>query len=239
MKPSTTSRKGATLRICEIYASVQGEGLLTGTPSVFLRMSGCNLRCWFCDTPFASWSPEGDYLTLDEIVLQVVSHQLNHVVITGGEPFIHLGLAELCERLHQLGYHLTIETAGTIFLPVFCDLISISPKLSSSAPPPAQVSWHRNHHQRRERIDVVGKLIASHPYQLKFVVDNLGDALEVLEYLEKLGPHDGDRVLLMPQGTAVEQLQQQAEWLIPWCREHNLRFCERAHIHWFGSRRGT
>jgi len=54
--------------ISEIYASRQGEGLLTGQPSVFIRTSGCNLRCWFCDTPFTSWAPEGENMSVDEIV---------------------------------------------------------------------------------------------------------------------------------------------------------------------------
>ena len=60
-----------TMQIAEIYRSVQGEGLLTGVPSVFVRTSGCNLRCWFCDTPYTSWQPEGRDMSIDEIVAQV------------------------------------------------------------------------------------------------------------------------------------------------------------------------
>src|SRR5688572_12191671 len=98
-----------TLRIAEIYSSLQGEGLLTGTPSVFVRASGCNLRCWFCDTPYTSWKPEGEDWSVEEIVaevekrgresLAVVDSDLRvasappktpdpvrHAVITGGEP---------------------------------------------------------------------------------------------------------------------------------------------------------
>ena len=61
------------MRIAEIYQSVQGEGLLTGTPSVFVRASGCNLRCWYCDTPFTSWQPDGDDLAVEEIVRRVLA----------------------------------------------------------------------------------------------------------------------------------------------------------------------
>ena len=84
MQREALNRKGALLRICEIYASVQGEGLLTGIPSVFVRTSGCNLRCWFCDTPFASWAPEGPHLTVDEVLAKTLALELRHIVLTGG-----------------------------------------------------------------------------------------------------------------------------------------------------------
>src|SRR4051794_8512532 len=122
--------------ISEIYCSLQGEGLLTGTPSVFVRASGCNLRCWFCDTPYTSWQPEGEDWSVEEIVDDVRRQQssIHHVVITGGEPMLFAELIPLTQRLQTAGFHLTIETAGTLFLPVECDLMSISPKLASSTP---------------------------------------------------------------------------------------------------------
>lgn len=239
MKQTPSDRKGAWLRICEIYRSIQGEGLLTGTPSVFVRTSGCNLRCWFCDTPFASWKPEGEHLSIAQIGVRVDALQAAHIVLTGGEPFIYNNLSELCARLRGAGEHLTIETAGTIYRELDCDLISISPKLSGSAPLSTSGSWHATHHRRRERQAVVRQLMRQHAYQLKFVVDQPADAEEVLEYLHKLGEYDGDRVLLMPQGTQAAVLDRQAEWLQPWCEKHELRFCPRAHIHWFGNTRGT
>ncbi len=76
------------MKVAEIYRSCQGEGRLSGTPSVFVRTSGCNLRCWFCDTPFASWTPEGADLSVDEVVSQVAEWDCPHVVITGGEPML-------------------------------------------------------------------------------------------------------------------------------------------------------
>ncbi len=239
MKQAPSNRKGAWLRICEIYGSVQGEGLLTGTPSVFVRTSGCNLRCWFCDTPFSSWHPEGEHLDVAQICQQVFALNTKHVVLTGGEPLIYKSLHELCDQLRGAGQHLTIETAGTIYRELACDLVSISPKLSGSAPAAASGSWQAVHHARRERLEVVRQLMHDHPYQLKFVVDNRADAEEVLEYLERLGGVDGERVLLMPQGTLPAALDHQAEWLLPWCQQHELRFCPRAHIHWYGNRRGT
>src|SRR5436189_4792704 len=122
------------MRIAEIYASRQGEGLLTGTPSVFVRASGCNLRCGFCDTPFTSWTPEGDDLSVDEIVARTLALEVEHIVITGGEPMLFAEMVPLTQQLQHHGTHITIETAGTLSLPVTCDLISISPKLSNSTP---------------------------------------------------------------------------------------------------------
>ncbi len=238
MQTEPRNRKGALVRVSEIYESIQGEGLLTGTPSVFLRTSGCNLRCWFCDTPFASWAPEGNHQSVEEILAKVAHFNLNHVVLTGGEPMIFNSIGELASRLNAMGQHLTIETAGTIYRELHCDLMSISPKLSGSAPPASSGSWRAKHNHRREQLEVVRQLMR-HPYQLKFVVDSEGDANEVLDYLERLGNVDHDRVLLMPQGIDARALDHQAEWLLPWCQAHNVRFCPRAHIHWFGNRRGT
>src|SRR5690349_20327441 len=119
------------MKIAEIFYSVQGEGALVGVPSVFVRTSGCNLRCVWCDTPYTSWQPEGDERSVDSIVEEVNRHGAAHVVITGGEPMIAPGVAELTRRLRQ---HITIETAGTVAAEVHCDLMSISPKLESSVP---------------------------------------------------------------------------------------------------------
>ena len=123
------------MRIAEIFRSIQGEGCLTGTESAFVRTSGCNLRCSYCDTPYASWTPEGEDLSVDEIAARVDQLDRNHVVLTGGEPMLFAELIPLAARLRRSGRHITIETAGTLYLPLECDLMSISPKLSNSTPP--------------------------------------------------------------------------------------------------------
>ena len=155
------------MRVAEIYRSIQGEGLLTGMPSVFVRASGCNLRCWFCDTPFTSWRPEGEDHDVAEILAEVDKLKdaggawlaklpagqdpaLQHVIITGGEPMLHAELIPLCEQLRERGWHITIETSGTLYLPVVCDLMSISPKLSSSTPVQAG-AWTERHERDRQR----------------------------------------------------------------------------------------
>ncbi|MBI4908810.1 MAG: 7-carboxy-7-deazaguanine synthase QueE, partial [Acidobacteria bacterium] len=122
------------MKISEIFYSIQGEGVLAGVPSVFVRTSGCNLRCVWCDTPYTSWSPEGVDMTIAAIVERVAADSKGHVVVTGGEPMIQPQIGELTRALRGLGQHITIETAGTVAPEVECDLMSISPKLSNSTP---------------------------------------------------------------------------------------------------------
>src|SRR5436305_5159726 len=100
--------------ISEIFYSIQGEGELTGIPSVFVRTSGCNLRCNWCDTMYASWEPEGAQMSLVQIMAEVGKHPAQHVVLTGGEPMIAKGIHDLATALRTAGKHITIETAGTI-----------------------------------------------------------------------------------------------------------------------------
>src|SRR5262249_10184860 len=159
------------MRIAEIYRSVQGEGLLTGAESVFVRTSGCNLRCWFCDTPYTSWQPEGGDASIDEIVAGVEEGDCGQVVVRGGEPMLWAELIPLCARLRAIGRHVTIETAGTLYLPVECDLMSISPKFASSAPAAAEhPHWSRRHARERHRPDVLRRLVSEHQKSLKFLV---------------------------------------------------------------------
>jgi len=122
------------LWISETFTSRQGEGRLTGTNSFFIRTSGCNLRCWFCDTPYASWQPAGNWLTVEQLVSDAIASRCEHVVLTGGEPLLPLAVVDLVRQLRGASLHVTIETAGTLFRDLAADLISISPKLASSAP---------------------------------------------------------------------------------------------------------
>ena len=228
------------MRIAEIYKSIQGEGGLTGTESVFVRASGCNLRCWYCDTPFASWRPEGEDVSVDDIVNRSLALDCEHVVITGGEPMLFAELIPLCAALDAHGKHITIETAGTLYLPLSCDLMSISPKLSNSAPPANTINnWQTRHELTRHAPQVIRQLIAEHDYQFKFVVDTRADCDEVQRYLDGFPEIDRGRVMLMPQGVDIDALSQIARWLEPYCDEHGLQFCPRRQIEWFGCVRGT
>ena len=160
----------SAVRIAEIYTSIQGEGFLTGTTSSFVRVTGCNLRCWFCDTPYTSWDPQGEHLEVPEVFQRVQALECRHVVITGGEPMLYQDLVLLCEQLRAVGHHITLETAGTRFLPLHCDLMSISPKMANSIPSLERAAeWRDRHEQRRRRPAVIRQLIDTYTtYQIKF-----------------------------------------------------------------------
>lgn len=230
----------AAVRIAEIYSSRQGEGFLTGTPSVFVRVSGCNLRCDFCDTPFTSWQPEGESTGVDAIVERVLAETPGHVVVTGGEPLLFDEVVPLCRLLRAAGRHVTIETAGTVDQPVECDLLSLSPKLSNSTPSLARAgAWRERHERTRDAPQVVRRLLRDYVYQLKFVVETPADCDELLDWLARFPEVRRDRVLLMPQGVDSQRLSQIGAWLEPYCREHDFVFCPRRHIEWYGAVRGT
>jgi 7-carboxy-7-deazaguanine synthase len=228
------------MRIAEIFYSVQGEGILVGMPSAFVRTSGCNLRCRWCDSSHTSWEPTGETLTVDAILERLSAYPARHVVVTGGEPLLAGEIELLCERLRQAGYHITVETAGTVFKPIACDLASLSPKLSSSTPHQrAGGRFALQHDRLRLQPAVLRSFLAHCPYQLKFVVDQPADIDEVLALLEQLPAVDPGRVLLMPQGITHEELALRGPWIAEMCKQHGFRFCPRLHIELYGNRRGT
>ena len=228
--------------ISEIFYSIQGEGRLTGVPSVFVRTSGCNLRCNWCDTPYASWQPEGEARTIPQILAEIEQHPARHVVLTGGEPMIAKEVAALAAAIRELGYHLTIETAATVAPGgIACDLASLSPKLLNSAPDnrlgPA---WRKKHEALRWQPDVVRAWIEAYDYQLKFVVAQPADVEEVEGMLGRLKLEiPRHRVLLMPEGISLEQVRARAGWLAELCKTRGYRYAHRLHLELFGNRRGT
>jgi 7-carboxy-7-deazaguanine synthase len=227
--------KRPALRIAEIFYSLQGEGSLVGVPSVFVRTSGCNLRCVWCDTPYTSWNPEGDDWSVDRILGEVALYPARHVVVTGGEPMIAPQMVELTNRLRELGHHITVETAGTVFAPVACDLMSISPKLANSTP---QGEWAARHEGRRIQLETLQRLMAGYEYQLKFVIAQPDDIAEVRELLGTLHA-DARKVILMPEGTHAAVLRERGVWLAEICKREGFRFSPRLHVELYGNRRGT
>lgn len=229
------------LRIAEVFGSIQGEGIYAGTPSLFVRISGCNLRCVWCDTPYASWTPEGDSFTVDEIVAQLGElENHNHVVVTGGEPMLFPEVVELCRQLAAREKFITIETAGTMFQELKCDLMSISPKLANSTPP-IDSGWAERHEKTRTNINVLTQLLNKYDCQLKFVVnpDVDGDIDEILELLAKLPTIRADRIMLMPEGTDSTTLARRMRALVEPATAHGWRISPRLHIDLFGDTRGT
>jgi 7-carboxy-7-deazaguanine synthase len=162
-------------------------------------------------------------------------HPARHVVVTGGEPMIAPQIVELTVRLRALRMHITVETAGTVFKPVACDLMSISPKLSNSTP---AGSWAAQHERLRIQADVLRKLMANYEYQLKFVVAGPEDLPE-LKSLAAALTAPADRIVLMPEGIDPAILREKALWLAEICKIEGFRFSPRLHVDLYGNRRGV
>lgn len=227
------------MKVSEIFHSIQGEGTLAGVPSAFVRLTGCNLRCTWCDTPYTSWDPQGDEMTIAEIVEQVRDTGSQHVVVTGGEPMLFPEVVDLTRELKQLGLHITIETAGTVDQPVICDLMSISPKLANSTPRDRDGGrWATQHARLRFQPVVLRRLIRDFEYQMKFVISDPGDLDELQAICSAIGAAR-DRVLLMPEGITPDALRERASWLVDICKSEGFRFSPRLHIDLWGNRRGV
>lgn len=236
------------LPVSETFVSIQGEGKLTGVPSWFLRTSGCNLRCTWCDTPYASWNPEGTRRTLTDLAAEARNAKVKHAVLTGGEPMLFAALVPLTHALRDAGVHITIETAGTLAPPPptplpHCDLWSISPKLAHSTPrnDPRDPTgaWAARHEQRRLNIPALQLLLdAPGDHQLKFVVSNESDLAEIDDLLSKLTGWAPSDILLMPEGITTPTPAQRAT-VANVCLSRGFRYCARLHIELFGNTRGT
>lgn len=240
------------LPVNEVFYSLQGEGRLAGVPSVFVRTSGCNLRCWFCDSYHTSWEPTHAWLSVDEILDDVRSHEAaDHVVVTGGEPMIHEETVPLLESLEDEGYHTTVETNGTIYRDAPIDLASISPKLASSTPtserdptPDGDGEWADRHERRRIDLDALSRLVAAYESQLKFVVTGRDDVAEIEALLADLRAAastsipDAD-VLLMPEGVTREELDEKRIDVAELALEHGYRYTPRLHVDLWNDAPGT
>jgi 7-carboxy-7-deazaguanine synthase len=227
------------MKIAEIFYSIQGEGILAGVPSVFVRASGCNLRCTWCDTPYTSWNPEGRDMSIDKIAGEVEAYTASHVVVTGGEPMIADEIVELTRQLKAINLHITIETAGTVHRAVVCDLMSISPKLANSTPHEREGGrWAAQHDRLRYQPEVLKKLIRDYDYQMKFVVSSPEDLLEIDAILRGTGA-DRSRVMLMAEGIDAAVIRDRAQWIAEVCKLEGFRYSPRLHIDLWGDRRGT
>ncbi|MCH7556136.1 MAG: 7-carboxy-7-deazaguanine synthase QueE [Planctomycetes bacterium] len=238
--------------INEIFYSLQGEGFLAGVPSVFVRLAGCPLRCRWCDTKYAWDQTSGQDYTIAKIVDTVLrkstgrltaesprqQNQSKFVVVTGGEPMINSDLPQLVQELKAADKHITIETAGIAYIPDLpCDLMSISPKLSNSNPKdPALATIHKD---SRLDLAVLGKLIDSYKYQLKFVVDSENDLPEIQETLEKIGNVDSENIMLMPQAATRDGLLTKSRMVADMCKRTGFAFCQRLQVLLWNNQRGT
>lgn len=232
------------MRVTEIFHSLQGEGILSGTPSVFVRLAGCPLRCRWCDTRYAWDFSAGDEYTVDDLAAAVIRYACDHVVITGGEPMVgpdltaREGLVELTGRLRAERMHVTVETAGVLFVHgLACDLMSISPKMTNSVPPGPTVAMV--HERQRVDLGALAGLVEAYLCQLKFVIESADDIGEIRNLLDGLPPVSSDRILLMPQVRTRDELLARAPGVAKLCREMGYRFGHRLHVLLWSDHRGV
>ncbi|WP_075936541.1 radical SAM protein [Halosegnis longus] len=225
------------LPINELFASLQGEGKLAGVPSTFVRTSGCNLRCWYCDSYHTSWEPTGAWMAVEAIREQVASRDPDHLVLTGGEPLIHDAAVDLLDAVEM---HATVETNGTRYVDADIDLASISPKLANSTPTPERApagdgEWADRHDERRIDHDALTRLIDDYEFQLKFVVADESPMGEIESLLADLRAstsreiRDTD-VLLMPEGATRERLDETRATAARLAEEYGYRYTPRIHV---------
>lgn len=208
------------MQISEIFYSLQGEGISVGVPSIFIRLSGCHLRCSWCDSKFTWDMKSGTTMTTEEIIKEIKKYPCKHLVITGGEPLIQQsGLKELLSALK--GYYVEMETSGSLKSQIdqYINHYNCSPKLSNS-------------HNKRINLE---KFPPSKTYY-KFVVDNEKDLQEIKDFI-KQHKLPKEHILLMPQGIKRSEINKRSKWLAEICKQENLRFSPRLHINIWGNKR--
>jgi len=211
---------------------------LAGLPSVFIRLAGCPLRCRWCDTKYAWDESAGPDYGIAEIVETIQKWPCRFVVITGGEPTTNPDLPQLAQQLKAAGKHITIETAGIVFVPDLpCDLMSISPKLSNSTPDDLKLA--AIHEDSRLDIAVLRKLIDNYNYQLKFVVDGEADLAEIQQTIKTIGKVDLEKVMLMPQAATRNELLVKSPMVAEMCKSTGFTLCQRLQILLWNNERRT
>jgi organic radical activating enzyme len=237
----------------EIFASIQGEGVNAGLPSVFVRLALCNLRCTWCDTAYTwDWrhfdpGQETTALAPTMIAERVLAladghdgrgdreisaqRRVTNVVITGGEPLLQqAALAPLVDELKGAGMRIEVETNGTLVpeAPLTAvDQWNVSPKLANSGNPTAS----------RTVEPALAWFAAAPNAYFKFVVVDPEDVAEVEELISRLGVAP-TRVLLMPEGTDLATLSARSLWVVEQCRATGYRFGPRLHVALWGAARG-
>jgi 7-carboxy-7-deazaguanine synthase len=215
----------AKINISEIFYSIQGEGLLAGRPSVFVRLAGCPLRCKYCDTEYALNSSAGTKMSIDQAIEKTMKYSPAYVVITGGEPMISPQISLLCQRIKEHNIHITIETAGIKYVAnLACDLMSISPKLSNAYD-------NGQNKNRYLKIDRLKELTANYNYQLKFVMEKIEDITEVHQILNDLKDFDRSKVLLMPQAKNVSEYLRISPLIAEICKANGFIFSPRLQLY--------
>jgi 7-carboxy-7-deazaguanine synthase len=208
------------MRVSEIFHSIQGEGPSIGTPTIFLRLAGCHLRCTWCDSKYTWDRMSGKEMSTTAILKELKKFPCKHLVITGGEPLLQQNaLIELLKKLK--GYFIEVETSASLkpFINEYVDQYNCSPKLSNSG----------------NRSIKLEKFPKEKSYY-KFVVSTEKNLIEIKDFIKK-HKLPREKVLLMPEGITKRELQKKSLWLAEICKKENLRFSPRLHINLWGNKR--
>lgn len=187
------------LKLTEIFLSVQGEARSVGWPTVFVRLTGCPLRCQYCDTAYAFYG--GDWWNIDDILAEVAKHGARHVCVTGGEPLSQKRCITLLKKLCDAGYEVSLETSGAI------DISEVDSRVSRvmDLKTPGSKEQHRN---RLENIP----LLTKHD-QVKFVICSPVDYQWAKSMLAEHQLNDRCEVLFSPSYAEIKP-RDLAEWLL-------------------------
>lgn len=262
--PITKDGKGIPLPLLpasgfSFPGTIQGEGKLNGIPSLFIRLAGCNLHCCWktadgdlseCDTAHAAFRLQNtsEYTSEEicDIILRNTNGCIDHIVITGGEPFLQADeVKSLCYKLKRSGkYHLTIETNATLFDAGLCeyiDFFSMSPKLSTSV---SNVPNKDRHEKLRINTANINAFIdharsRDKDFQLKFVYSSEADIAEIKSILPQLTGWKKEDILLMPLGANEKELRLNMQKTLEHCIRNGWRYCDRLHISLFGAKHGV
>lgn len=215
------------LWVSEIFYSVQGEGIHLGKPAIFLRLSGCNLRCVWCDTKYALDMKSGKCMSLNEVLSEIQRYPAKHIVVTGGEPLLQqLALIPLLKELKKLNFFIELETNGSIEpvsnLVKLVDQFNVSPKLSNAGLPKPVLAKSIYH-----------VLASECKAYFKFVVISPSDLLEIDDYVTKYYlPRN--KVILMPQAMTSEEHNKRLLFIIEHAKNRGYRVTPRLQIIVYG-----
>ena len=196
---SAIADKSDRLRINEIFHSLQGEADAVGYPTVFVRLTGCPLRCRYCDTEYAFHA--GDWMDLETIVDKVRGYDARHVCVTGGEPLAQPNCLKLLERLCNQGFQVSLETSGAL------DIAAVDARVSRVV----DVKTPGSRETARNRIENF-ELLTPHD-QLKFVICSREDYDWSKAFLQEHGLHEHCRILFSPSYQEVSPTAL-AEWIL-------------------------
>ncbi len=220
------------MKINEIFKSIQGEGTTLGIPTVFVRTTGCNLNCNFCDTNYSK--KEGFKCTPEQLVKKVYEFKPDNITLTGGEPLMQqeelADFISLLIRKNEKTLFVEVETNGTILpMPYFHNLVNqynVSLKLSNSG----------SSYESRTNEDAIKFFVYQEKAIFKFVVDKEEDFYEINELEIKYGIPKR-RIIIMPQGYSKEELEEKTKEVVKWCIKRNYRMTPRLHVMLYGNKR--